>query len=488
MKGRKPSLKVGEKIGTFEIMQSANKTYRGYLVWTCWDEVTDDFVDVNSHKLSEMKRRINKAKFPTVKSTPKHEGSVRINRNTKGGKYSGQIIKHLEIGDAMADRENGCVVYKCMDRQTGTAVYRTSNFIWKLKNDYKQTKRARHAVPITPGANTTLDVDVLVAPAFLPVVKKENKPDVYAGGSPNRHGWMYGKWEVRELSNEKIGSGLIWILKHVETKESMQRSAAMLTKYDGEHMKLWAKQQQLQGTEAETTQVSPKLDTETPPQILEDLAMPKRRGQPFVIQIGQKFGLLTVKGYTGRKWPGKRNREILCECICGKEVLKNTNNMRGSYSCGCSRRKSGRKPKGILKIDENIRHEVDAGRAGIKPDDTFGLLTVKYFLSDEPSTSGYSRIMCGCVCGRRVIMDINSIREAYSCGCRRIGEKEKKPRNASVKKPDSPSFQRLDVVVWRKKGELSYANETHVQEINGNMVKMGNQYYDMREIDIQKIQ
>lgn len=62
----------------------------------------------------------------------------------------------------------------------------------------------------------------------------------------------------------------------------------------------------------------------------------------YIDVTGQKFGMLTVIGRVEDK-----GRYVRCRCDCGKEKLADKWNLiQGKvYSCGCVRRKNGRRRK-----------------------------------------------------------------------------------------------------------------------------------------------
>lgn len=116
---------------------------------------------------------------------------------------------------------------------------------------------------------------------------------------------------------------------------------------------------------------------------------------------GMKFGYLTVVGMEYRKdKTGKSRTFALCKCICGKEVIRQVDNLdpNRKSSCGCMKKKVMR---------DACRKDLTGHR--------FGRLVVKEMIWDERPT----RCKCECDCGNEceVIATQLTYGKTRSCGC-----------------------------------------------------------------------
>ena len=107
------------------------------------------------------------------------------------------------------------------------------------------------------------------------------------------------------------------------------------------------------------------------------------------IEIGDKYGYWTVKGYAGKR--GSRNKDYWnCECKCGcnKDVLGETLKNGRSSSCGCMQKEMAR-GKGIEKRE-----------IFLKPGDKFGNWIVLNFYGKNPYDEDKSAntYLCECDC------------------------------------------------------------------------------------------
>lgn len=107
---------------------------------------------------------------------------------------------------------------------------------------------------------------------------------------------------------------------------------------------------------------------------------------------GKRFGMLTAisHGIPYIKPSGQTISTWLCKCDCGKEITVRTESLRNGHttSCGCKR---GYSPL---------------------PGDKYGNLIV---ISHQPN----SRVLCRCVCGNQVLVDVSNLNNGNtrSCGC-----------------------------------------------------------------------
>ncbi len=120
---------------------------------------------------------------------------------------------------------------------------------------------------------------------------------------------------------------------------------------------------------------------------------------------GRKFGyLIVLKRAEDYRTPSnnKAYTQWLCECVCGKEVIVTSSNLKSgsTISCGC------KKPKGLKDL---------TGKQ-------FGDLTVIKQVQPyiNPSGRRLIRYLCKCSCGEYVYALANTLRsgDVKSCGCK----------------------------------------------------------------------
>ena len=118
------------------------------------------------------------------------------------------------------------------------------------------------------------------------------------------------------------------------------------------------------------------------------------------VEIGSRFGLLTVTGRTAER--EDRYTVWKCRCDCGNECYVNTKRLtRGTVSdCGC-----------IPKPDRK-RGPAAADLTG----QTFGNLTV---LERAENRHGRTVWRCRCSCGNETVVSAHDLRAGHtkSCGC-----------------------------------------------------------------------
>jgi hypothetical protein len=128
------------------------------------------------------------------------------------------------------------------------------------------------------------------------------------------------------------------------------------------------------------------------------------------VEVGTKFGDLTVIKEVEQRTNRNNRRKVLCKCICGREVTPFLENLLSGATVSCR------------------KHNVNAIKASIergeKTDpqkgDVFGKLTILERI-DEKDRKGNTRIKfkCKCECGRTKLIYKRSLLSGAttSCGC-----------------------------------------------------------------------
>lgn len=124
-------------------------------------------------------------------------------------------------------------------------------------------------------------------------------------------------------------------------------------------------------------------------------------GRKRKIQDGDKFGYWIVLSKADK-------RRYLCRCQCGtvKAVDYGSLLSGSSKSCGCLYRAERR------KIDEK---RIDARFLGRK----LGRLTPIKRLPGTPDSVRSLKYLCRCDCGKEIVMTVEQLKKARSCGCLR---------------------------------------------------------------------
>ena len=127
---------------------------------------------------------------------------------------------------------------------------------------------------------------------------------------------------------------------------------------------------------------------------------PLRTGPP--VEVGQRFGLLTVSSSALTR--AGRDRAVQCACDCGANTVVRLGNLLSgtTKSCGCLRTRAGQ---------ENRRLTVEAGQR-------FGRGVV---LESDLRVNGRRSVRLCCDCGREYVTMIYALLNGrtVSCGCRR---------------------------------------------------------------------
>lgn len=125
----------------------------------------------------------------------------------------------------------------------------------------------------------------------------------------------------------------------------------------------------------------------------------------FIDLTGQRFGRLTVIGRAEDKTYANKRYSVmwLCQCDCGKQVVKSSVLLRKGFStsCGCD--------KGEKKIGF---HEDLAGKR-------YGKLTVVSFIPPNQRENKNRSWLCRCDCGNMTQVNVTHLKTGHttSCGC-----------------------------------------------------------------------
>lgn len=135
-------------------------------------------------------------------------------------------------------------------------------------------------------------------------------------------------------------------------------------------------------------------------------------GQGVKIQVGDRFGKLTILERLGYATTNKRTVLWKCQCDCGNIVNYTTPQLRqtGRTNCGCEQ-----KPRKVSKS----RAENLIGQRFNK------LIVVSQYAKDD---SGHVRWFCKCDCGNTCVRRADYLKEniLHSCGCQTISFGESK--------------------------------------------------------------
>lgn len=130
------------------------------------------------------------------------------------------------------------------------------------------------------------------------------------------------------------------------------------------------------------------------------------------IEIGDKYGCWTVKGYAGKR--GSRNKDYWnCECKCGcnRDVLGESLKKGISSSCGCLRKESNKKAS------------INKREIFLNPGDKFGNWTVLEFYGKNPNdeTKMANTYLCECDCPwhTRKVLYASHLSNGNSTACKR---------------------------------------------------------------------
>lgn len=133
------------------------------------------------------------------------------------------------------------------------------------------------------------------------------------------------------------------------------------------------------------------------------------------IEIGQKFGRLTVREFSGyhstRNNKKTRNREWKCDCECGGTRVVTTSRLRSGTVHRC---------------------QICSSNCELKVGSCYGYLTV---MSRRGVNLAGSRTWnCRCICGGNSIVTTTSLRNGHtkSCGCKKLKTRNPIPIRSSI--------------------------------------------------------